>query len=911
MWTFKKLTLAFHSDSKLTRILQEALGGRCKTVIIATISPSVINLQESLQTLHYAQTANGIKNKPISTSYMSMSSSSASMPLSHDGPMTVAVERWQEMEIRMEHMQQEVEEARHALARNYMQQQEFVDRAEKAEQAQQELQFDLEAAGIQITTLTGDLNDERNAKEAVQTQLHHSEVALKKTAAVLKATQQTEQSLTSEALVLLQALKDSVADGDTLYDMVQARREDEVERRCATRDFHQSIATALKDAVSNLDNIVTSDKENQAVVGEAASIDHQHRIEAIDEAQAVVSKIAALVADLSGQVSDSMSNDMIPKVDLLATRIKSSTEETRAIITDGDTELSSSCAAARHQLESFATVLQEMNTQHNKATEDSLSNVEQAIMETKAKVESMVKTTGQAIQIAQDHSLETRATLNNVLKDWKGAGSVATAQVIEISAAQHRALENSYNLLNSEMKRHHTMNKELESQVDFLSAKQDYQLGKMENQYTQLGLQQRQLEIAKASQASLCNTVMNTVIDGVKNLVTEQLKLVIADQVERTAELIRSNCSVTSLNEEGRGASVEMFDGLITTNTALREEAKSMHETDASVLTALDTGRSAIANVHQVAENHQIALENYATAAEEEMNTLETDVHADIAKVRDQMYLAGELCAEQMDKNTDVASESISQLAEIGSTAMSFSRDEIVKKATASLAKIEEPCAELLSQVSQNLKSMEETTGDGAKEAVRLVKKHLEAIAETNTSVARSADYFNSTTCEHHRSQSNAASEKTTATMKSHGVAAKVFVSDCRDHIVGAADKSHEFGHAVIKMDTEVEAAPKRTNIDYDEDLTSTPDEEVVLKGIGFGTVEPSTESVLDTTATTEENTSIDDTSETSFVSTTKSPVLRENSLNRQADAEVSKVSPGKRRRGTTSLVPRRTKHKV
>ena len=60
----------FCSDSKLTRILQESLGGRCKTVIIATLSPSITAIEESISTLNYAQSANGIINKPVSTSSM-------------------------------------------------------------------------------------------------------------------------------------------------------------------------------------------------------------------------------------------------------------------------------------------------------------------------------------------------------------------------------------------------------------------------------------------------------------------------------------------------------------------------------------------------------------------------------------------------------------------------------------------------------------------------------------------------------------------------------------------------------------------------------------------------------------------------------------------------------------------------
>ncbi|CAN6975441.1 unnamed protein product [Brassica oleracea var. botrytis] len=51
-------------DSELTRLLQDSLGGKTKTCIIATISPSAHSLEETLSTLDYAYRAKNIKNKP-------------------------------------------------------------------------------------------------------------------------------------------------------------------------------------------------------------------------------------------------------------------------------------------------------------------------------------------------------------------------------------------------------------------------------------------------------------------------------------------------------------------------------------------------------------------------------------------------------------------------------------------------------------------------------------------------------------------------------------------------------------------------------------------------------------------------------------------------------------------------------
>ena len=48
----------------MTRLLQDSLGGRTKTCIIATVSPAKSNLEETISTLDYAFRAKNIRNKP-------------------------------------------------------------------------------------------------------------------------------------------------------------------------------------------------------------------------------------------------------------------------------------------------------------------------------------------------------------------------------------------------------------------------------------------------------------------------------------------------------------------------------------------------------------------------------------------------------------------------------------------------------------------------------------------------------------------------------------------------------------------------------------------------------------------------------------------------------------------------------
>jgi len=53
-------------DSKLTHLLKESLGGNSKTSLICTISRRHLHVEESIQSLKFAQRVKKIKNKAVS-----------------------------------------------------------------------------------------------------------------------------------------------------------------------------------------------------------------------------------------------------------------------------------------------------------------------------------------------------------------------------------------------------------------------------------------------------------------------------------------------------------------------------------------------------------------------------------------------------------------------------------------------------------------------------------------------------------------------------------------------------------------------------------------------------------------------------------------------------------------------------
>merc|ERR550537_1462655 len=54
-----------YRDSKMTRLLKDSLGGNCRTVMIANVSPCHINYEDTNNTLKYASRAKNIKTKVV------------------------------------------------------------------------------------------------------------------------------------------------------------------------------------------------------------------------------------------------------------------------------------------------------------------------------------------------------------------------------------------------------------------------------------------------------------------------------------------------------------------------------------------------------------------------------------------------------------------------------------------------------------------------------------------------------------------------------------------------------------------------------------------------------------------------------------------------------------------------------
>jgi len=129
-----------YRDSKLTRLLQSALGGSSKTVVIATISPALAVVEETISTLTYAEQASGIMNRPTACTAMKSQSGFGASDIYSFGELSVGgTGDWSsEMELKLAYLAQEVEEAQMQLGRKQLEVQTLSDQLASANTCIQE-----------------------------------------------------------------------------------------------------------------------------------------------------------------------------------------------------------------------------------------------------------------------------------------------------------------------------------------------------------------------------------------------------------------------------------------------------------------------------------------------------------------------------------------------------------------------------------------------------------------------------------------------------------------------------------------------------------------------------------------------------------------------------------------------------
>ncbi|XP_006624773.1 kinesin-like protein Klp61F isoform X2 [Apis dorsata] len=242
-----------YRESKLTRLLQESLGGRTKTSIIATVSPANINLEETLSTLDYAHRAKNITNRPEINQKLSKREflkqyTEEIEKLRRDLLATrerngvyLADDNFKEMQTLISQQNKEIEEKIN-----------HIKALEKIMQDKEKIFNELESQNIaQMKELNEIKTKLNNATDALQSTYNRLKLTIQERDEQKYLTEKymtTEQSLLNQAQTLVNVVDTAITDSYRLHDKIE--RKSEMERKFEV--LGKSLKNNVSDCLQNI-----------------------------------------------------------------------------------------------------------------------------------------------------------------------------------------------------------------------------------------------------------------------------------------------------------------------------------------------------------------------------------------------------------------------------------------------------------------------------------------------------------------------------------------------------------------------------------------------------------------------------------------------------------------------------------
>ena len=308
-----------YRDSKLTRLLQESLGGRCKTVIIATVSPSVLAVDETISTLNYAQAAHGIQNKPVATSYLKVGEGARPSTAQATNSSGASVQDWNQMECRLTYLQTELDEAQAALSRKHMEQQKIIDRAEAAEQQRDQFESEMKAAKIAV-------EEQQRKVESLAGRLYESIVECEKRDTIIGVRSETEAKLTVEAKNLLSTLKSSLAEGGRYRDALVAHAQEQSRVRSEGQSVVKAVEGGLRGLTKGVEEACREACSSSDARVAEAGVQGNAAKEGVEAMKGSISSLEASIKDMGQEQSSAAKQLEGDASALLSAEVESSKE---------------------------------------------------------------------------------------------------------------------------------------------------------------------------------------------------------------------------------------------------------------------------------------------------------------------------------------------------------------------------------------------------------------------------------------------------------------------------------------------------------------------------------------------------------------------------------------------------------
>ncbi|KAI9785564.1 MAG: kinesin motor protein cin8 [Peltula sp. TS41687] len=279
-----------YRESKLTRLLQDSLGGHTKTCIIATVSSAKSNLEETISTLDYAFRAKNIRNKPQVNQMVSKKT------LLHDFTMEI-------VKLKAELVAARQKNGVYLTAESYDM---IVGESESRRILSEEQKAKIEALEStlrnkvqELHSLTTNFNSLKKENDDTRLNLDQTKDLLEQTEMVLSNTRQalaektqlkraykrTEEILHEIGGRLIGTLENTVTDVNGLHSKISRTSELHMRNRNTYEKSQQQVSGFTRNVRRKLDDFETQQKEQTNMLSARMASFVREQIQSLGDAQ--------------------------------------------------------------------------------------------------------------------------------------------------------------------------------------------------------------------------------------------------------------------------------------------------------------------------------------------------------------------------------------------------------------------------------------------------------------------------------------------------------------------------------------------------------------------------------------------------------------------------------------------------
>jgi len=830
-----------YRDSKLTRILQESLGGRCKTLIIATLSPSITAIEESTSTLNYAQSANGIVNKPVATSYLSITPSRAVLPPTNsldkistdNGNKT---DHWHEMDCKLTYMQAQVDEAQAALARKHMQQQELVEKVELAENERMEMEKNYFSATKEIKSLKDALTKEQNEKQALTYQLQQSEITLKNTNAILKATQKTEVQLTGEAASLLETLKKSLVERDAFHMHLEEIRYSDIQRKEAARQFHSSTMNAVQGITSQLSELSKIEESYHDRIHNVTQISHEQNQKSLTKSLELVKGITHHVSKLTIKLKSQcmQENGIVLVVSSIVKETQKGMEEVDTFIKNGEDSLSNALSLSRKELEEYSSQLQRLNNENELTSNKILSDLEENFSVAKDNLVTLASSACNTLGKIRNLSSQTRVSLNKLHSGWSQSLIESSSNVESKANNQSSIISESCKSFATGMQHHNKIENELVEQLKFINEKGGLNQSNMSIQETILTNQRVTLIQAQKQQQKLQTNLIQNIMSGVHKIVKNEIAQIAKEEEQSFISFHSFNKEAVDINQKINSSVKTTFNQVEQTNSSLSKRIKVVHKNDEDMKKMAEQSNEVFSQIGQICKDQHNSLPVYECKMNNKMNQLQKqEVALDQviqAVTKDKDHCSNHLSAQIFDK----VHSGISDVRKGQTESVKYSSETFIPSAILALDKMEKPREELIKRTTSAIGHVSRVIIDGKDQIKNISQLQCKTADDLNNYVVANSESFRKSHAESRNVQINENQEQINVSAENHKKVANDVLLSSTNQTLEVKKNIRSFVTDVIKMEEGVPEIGTKNEFKYEENLSSTASSKIIIDELDF-----------------------------------------------------------------------------